>query len=452
MKKIGRYQIRGLLGRGGMSTVYKVSLSVIDKVVALKLLSPHPNLVDLLGAGKVRRRFLAEALTMAHLRHPNLLAIWDFDEADDELFFVMEYYCNNLGLIIGENYRVEAPSRVLQVDKAIHYTRQVLSGLSCLHDAGIVHRDIKPFNILVTDEDTVKIGDFGLSKLRGERISTPANLVVGSPYYAAPEQEEDPERVDARADLYSVGVMLYRMLTGVLPLDGRKNLSAFNPDLDRTWDDFLMKAMARRREERFPSAKDMLSALDDLREAWEEKKEAVCRTPEVVTPQTPRGGAPRHRLRSQCVKVRPREARRLFGVDELWRPVQYITNDLQANKDGTVRDAATGLLWQLGGSDYPITWEQAHGYVQELNQGRFGGYEDWRLPTVDELMSLLTPVARVGDLCIEPVFDEEKRWLWTSDRRSYMAAWYVSVDKGFVSWQDFTCYYYARAVRFLVPS
>jgi serine/threonine protein kinase len=193
MKKIGKYEVCGLLGKGGMGTVYKVRMPVVGKVVALKLFRPHPNLVTLLGEEETRRYFVKEAITMAGLRHPNIVAIWDFHGSKDLTFFVMEYFCNNLGLIIGETYRVEEPSRIVSVDKAIDYTRQILVGLSRLHQAGIIHRDIKPYNILVTDQNTVKITDFGLSKLRGEDFGKPSNLMVGSPYYAAPEQEEDPK-------------------------------------------------------------------------------------------------------------------------------------------------------------------------------------------------------------------------------------------------------------------
>jgi serine/threonine protein kinase len=450
MRRIGRYEVCGFLGKGGTSTVYKVKLPVVGKVVALKLLAPHPNLVDLLGEEEVKRRFVAEALTMAHLRHPNLLAIWDFDESEGRPFLVMEYYCNSLGVMIGEHYEVERPSRVLSVEKALHYVRQVVFGLSCLHEAGIVHRDIKPYNVFITDEDTVKIGDFGLSKLRGERVSGPKNLVVGSPYYAAPEQERAPEAVDGRADLYSVGVMLYRMLAGVLPIDGWTRLSRLNPDLDQAWDAFVEQAVASEREERFSSGRAMLAALDELAAQWEEKKEKACRLPEPPSSEAQTAVETGRPLRAEEVRVRPRDARRIFGLDGLWRPERYLANDLRAGGDrATVTDAATGLMWQQGGSDYPVNWEDAKAYVGRLNLERFSGFDDWRLPTVNELMSLLIPPPRIVDLCIASVFDSGKRWLWSCDRRSATAAWYVSADMGFVYWQDRTCYYYVRAVRSL---
>jgi serine/threonine-protein kinase len=446
VKKIHKYEVCGLLGKGGMGMVYKVRMPVVGKIVALKLLSPHPNLIALLGEEELRRLFVTEAVTMAGLRHPNIVAIWDFHESEDLTFFVMEYFCNNLGVIIGETYHVEEPCRIVRVDKAIHYTRQILEGLSRLHQAGIIHRDIKPYNILVTDQDTIKITDFGLSQLRGETFQGPRNLMVGSPYYAAPEQEEDPNQVDVRADIYPVGIMLYRMLTGALPINSFRRLSECNPDLDADWDGFLLKTIAKDRESRFGSAKEMLKALDELEIAWEEKKEKVCQMPTTGLSKKTDLAVPRRILRSESIKVRPRRARELFGTDARWRPAQYVRNDFQVNEDGTVADKATGLIWQQAGSDHPMTWYEARDYVEQLNQERFAGRADWRLPTISELMSLLTDVPRVGDLCIEPVFDQHERWLWSSDRRSFVAAWYVSVNMGYVSWQDFTCYYYVRAV------
>ena len=152
-------------------------------------------------------------------------------------------------------------------------------------------------------------------------------------------------------------------------------------------------------------------------------------------------------FRGHSLKAGLRKAREVFKIDNRWRPVTYVSNAFQANQDGTVTDAATGLIWQQAGSDYPVTWQEAHDYIETLNQKGFAGHDDWRLPTVDELITLLTDVPQAGDLCIESVFNQNERWLWSCDRRSYVAAWYVSVDVGYVSWQDFSCYYYVRAVR-----
>jgi hypothetical protein len=151
-------------------------------------------------------------------------------------------------------------------------------------------------------------------------------------------------------------------------------------------------------------------------------------------------------LREKPVKAAPGDAAALFGVDELWRPKRFIPNDFTDKGDGTVWDKATGLLWHKVGSTRRMPWTEAQLFVAGLNRHRFAGKARWRLPTVDELMSLLTPVPHQDDYCMEPLFGRDCRWLWSADRRSFAAAWFVSVQMGYVSWQDFTCRYSVRAV------
>ena len=444
MNKIGKYKIRGLLGRGGMSKVYKVELPVIGKIAALKLLDPYPVLLKLLGMEKIHQLFISEAMKLADLRHPNIVEIWNFDDIDGKPFYLMDYYFNNLATMIGETRWTDQPSRIVILDKAIHITCQILSGLACLHHAGIIHRDIKPFNILLSDREAVKICDFGLSKLRGETVTVPSNLNVGSPWYASPEQEDNPENVDHRADLYSTGVTLYRMLTGRLPSENVDPPSAFNQDLDQAWDSFIFQSIASDPRDRFNSARQMLSELEALNTAWQQRKESIC---QIAESNPDAEGKPvKLELRNHRTKIAPREAKRFFAVDDLWRPAEYVRNSFKPNPDDTIGDQATGLVWQQKGSEYPLTWHQAHEYIEKLNQQHFAGRKTWRLATVDELMSLLTETPHGEDFCIEPIFDQRQTALWSCDKRSFTAAWCVSVDMGFVWWQDFSAYYYVRAV------
>ncbi len=451
MKTIGRYIIEGLLGRGGMGRVFKVRLPVIDKIAALKLLDPDPLVTELMGIEKLSNLFTHEAVTMAGLNHPNIVSVYDYDEHGGKPFFVMDYYPNNLGTMMGEFYTVEAPSRPIRVDKALDYTRQILDGLDCLHDAGILHRDIKPFNVLVTARDTLKICDFGLSKIRNEAFAGPSNLNVGSPYYAAPEQATDPDHVDARSDLFSVAVMCYRMLTSRIPYlhdseAGYRPPSRLNPDLDEHWDEFLARALARRPEDRFATAAAMQSALFQLRQHWEQQKEKSCAYPDLRLQPHP---APRRTALSRRhfpVKLRTRLAAGRFELDHLWQPKSYIHNDLIQHSDDIVEDRATGLIWQKTGSAYPRNWQEAHLYVHRLKENAHGGIQNWRIPTIDELVTLLTPIPQGTALCIEPLFGETQRWIWSIDRRSYVSAYYVDMELGFVGWQDFSAPYYVRAV------
>jgi serine/threonine protein kinase len=433
-----------------MSKVYRVSLPVIGNTSALKLLDPHPSLTALLGAEQIRERFSAEARTMASLRHSHIAAIRDFDEVDGKLFYVMEYFSNNLGELIGETYRTEAPTRILSTDKAIHYTRQLLAGVSRLHHDGIIHRDIKPFNLLITEEDSVKICDFGLSTLRGEKTGGPENLKIGSPYYAAPEQERRPDQVGFESDIFSIGVVLYRMVTGQLPYSDTRSLPAppsqLNPDLDSDWDDFVFRAIEKDPRSRSADARKMAADLEKLAAAWTDKKKAICMLAEstvtqTISPPIPEKTPPR----SSGIKVPPRFAGKVFQTDSLWQPLRYSRPLFHELTPLLLTDSDRGLLWQQAGSEYPFSWQEAHAYIDQLNRWRYEGLDSWRLPTVEELMTLLTP-PKHNDICLPPIFDTKQKWLWSSDRSSFTAAWYISLELGFVAKNDFSALYYAKAV------
>ena len=306
MRMIGRYRVCGRLGKGGMGSVYKAKLPGLDRIVALKLLDPAEILVDLLGMEELKRQFRHEAEIMAGLRHPHIAQIWDLDVTAQAMpYFVMEYSCNNLGALMGESYRVEQPTRRLALDKAVHYAVQALEGLARMHHEGVVHRDFKPYNLLLTDEDSIKIIDFGLSKLRGEEeFNAPRGIKVGSPYYAAPEQELDPAGADGRADLYAVGVTLFRMLTGLLPYDeesgeAMRNARAFNAELDEAWDVFFAKALARDPGERHPSAAVMRGELLGLLDQWRKRRDRICNLPDAELDIARRGNE-----RGRCSRPR----------------------------------------------------------------------------------------------------------------------------------------------------
>jgi serine/threonine protein kinase len=456
--KLGRYHVCGLLGRGGMGVVYKVRQPVTGRLAALKILKPTDTLLALVGLERLRRQFESEAVTMASFDHPNIAAVWDYDQAGGVPFFVMEYYCMNVGMLMGESYRVEAPTRRLPLDKAVDYTLQTLDALARMHHAGFVHRDVKPFNLMLTNSGRIKVIDFGLSRLRGESgPASPSGVKVGSPYYAPPEQEADPDSVDGRADCYPVGVMLYRMLTGALPTDEATlqngtflPASRFNPDLDATWDAFFDQALARAAKDRFSGAAAMRQALVSLHQRWCDRVDAVCSGVDKLKTET-RAVDPGH-LRSIPVKVGTRNARATFGLDPLWRPADLNDRDVKIydrRADGTVVDVATGLQWQRVGSEFQVTWLDARAYVADLNMNRFAAESDWRLPTVEELVSLLERPPVMRDFCLPPVFDPSRTILWTCDRKSYVAAWFVSAALAFVGWQDFSCRFYVRAVRTL---
>ncbi|WP_028323103.1 protein kinase domain-containing protein [Desulfatirhabdium butyrativorans] len=447
MKTIGKYRILGLLGKGGTSRVYKVMVPEIGNIVALKWLYPHPFLLDLLGMEKLEELFLSEARIMAKLRHPHLLPVWDYGVALGRPFYTMEYLCDNVGLWIGEGAEVEIPTRQLPVDMALRITRETLSGLARMHAGGWIHRDIKPFNLLLTDQSSVRIADFGLSLTRGEKAAYPKNLKIGSPYYAPPEQEAAPDSVGFSSDLYSVGVTLYRMLTGNLPQFSMASIADLVPELDETWDMFFRSAIAPDPKRRFQTAEDMDAAIQELQQSWERRKSLICQLepePKLIESQI---RDPTNRpIRHLPQKIGFHEARECFHLDLLWRPDHPLAPDFVSVGKNLVADRVNGLIWEQSGSAYPENVRQSLLRIERMNRERFCGIGSWRLPTVEEMLTLIAPPSRFEKICAPSFFDPLQKRLWSIDRKSATACWFASLDVGFVHWLDVTGYAYSRAV------
>lgn len=445
MKKIGKFTICGLLGQGGMGKVYKIAYPITGKIGALKLLSPHPFLENLLGYDAIEAMFTREAVTMARIRHPHIAEIMDFDWFGGRPYYIMDYYCNNLGTMIGESYETEKPSRMIRLDKALEYTGQILSGLSCLHFFSLIHRDIKPYNILVTDQDQVKICDFGLSKLRKESSRHHRGLKVGSPYYAPPEQEKDPDSVDFSSDLYAVGIVLYRMVTGRLPQPPDILPSRYNSDLDSTWDRFILKACDPNPRHRYGDADSMLKDLEEMKDRWMHKQKQICSAPSwLFDDETPSQNP--EKVRHKEAKVGKKEAGDAFNADELMRPAQFTANRFEVVSELVVNDEATGLVWQKGGTRFPLNMDQAKEYIRELNRNAYAGITSWRLPTINELFTLVSPPPKGQDYCLSSVFDVGQKWVWSCDRCTFITAWYVNLELGFAGYNDLTGFYHVKAV------
>lgn len=451
MRTIGKYPLLGILGRGGMGAVFRVRIPVVGRIVALKLLRPNELTLALWGRTRVERAFREEAARLGGLRHPNVVDVFDYGKTDGWPYFVMDYYGESLGSILGETYRVEDASRRLPVPRALGYAAQLLAGLARLHHAGIVHRDIKPFNLLVTDRDVLKITDLGLSKARGERFDGPANLKVGSPYYAAPEQEDDPDAADARADLYAVGVTLFRMLTGRLPEPGQAAVADPAVEAGDVFDEVLAKSLAVAPGDRFGSAGEMAAALAACRQTWLGRMEGVCAGAGAGLAAPRRAETPGglSRPRSAPAMVGRHAARRAFGLDALWRPAAYWPGRLEPAGEAVVCDPDAGLCWARQAAPYAVTWQEAARYVAGLNAARFGGQADWRLPTVPELVTLLRPEPTGEGYCQNPALAQPVRRVWSADRVNFARAYAADVELGYVTEAESCCPVAARAVRTL---
>ncbi len=246
-------EILELLGQGGMGAVYKVRQRKLDRLVALKVLPPETR-----GDPTFARRFLREARAMAVLSHENVVAVHDFGETAGVCWLLMEH-------VDGPNLRQLLERGELTPRDALRLVPPLCDALQHAHDLGIVHRDIKPENVLLARDGTPKIADFGLAKLALEKDSnlTAPEQVMGTPHYMAPEQMRGSRDVDHRADIYSLGVVVYEMLTGALPV-GRFQLPSRKADLDARIDEIVLRALEHEPERRYQHAQDVKSELQGL--------------------------------------------------------------------------------------------------------------------------------------------------------------------------------------------
>jgi len=252
-------EIIELLGQGGMGYVYKARQKGLDRFVALKLL-PQEVSAD----ANFAERFAREARALAKLSHPGIVAVHDSGQAGGLYYFVMEYIDGlNLRELLNRN------EGRLGMDQALKIVGSVCDALDYAHDEGVIHRDIKPENILLDTKGRVKIADFGLAKLLdSDDDGTPSHLtlnspqqLLGTPHYMSPEQTERPLTVDHRADIYSVGVVFYEMLTGELPL-GRFPLPSEIGRGEPAVDDIIARALDKNPDRRFQRASDIRSAIE----------------------------------------------------------------------------------------------------------------------------------------------------------------------------------------------
>jgi serine/threonine protein kinase len=269
--KFPQLEILEFVGQGGMGAVYKARQKQLDRVVALKILPP-----PVASGSGFAERFTREAQALAKLNHPHIVTLYEFGQADGLFYFLMEF-------VDGINLRQLLHSSRLAPQEALAIVPQICEALQYAHERGIVHRDIKPENILLSKEGQVKIADFGVAKIvaqslgnRGDKAPassgelTEAGSVLGTPQYMAPEQIKNSAEVDHRADIYSLGVVFYQMLTGELP-SGKIEPPSKKVQIDVRLDEVVLRAMEKKPELRYQQASVFKTEL-----------EAIAQTPPVI--------------------------------------------------------------------------------------------------------------------------------------------------------------------------
>jgi len=262
---VSDYQILELLGRGGMGRVYRVRNIISQRVEAMKVL-----LDDLAADPDLAERFTSEIRTLARLDHPNIAKLHTAITFDNQLLMLME-------LLEGRTLASRAKQGPIGLGEIVDFTSQTLAALAYAHKAGVIHRDVKPSNVMITPHGIVKLMDFGIAKSESDHNRTRTGMTMGSMLYMSPEQVRG-SNVDARSDIYSVGVMLYELVTGKLPFDADNTHAILdaqlnqapqppievNPALPAALNEIILTAMAKEPMRRFQSADAFRKALDTL--------------------------------------------------------------------------------------------------------------------------------------------------------------------------------------------
>lgn len=263
----GRYEIQEIIGVGGMAVVYKAHDNVENRTVAIKILKE-----EFVSNEEFIRRFKNESKAIAVLSHPNIVKVYDVSFGDLIQYIVMEYID---GITLKEFIERQGS---LRWKDAVYFTIQILRGLQHAHDKGIVHRDVKPQNIMVLSDGTIKVADFGIARFARNEQRTITDKAIGSVHYISPEQARG-EKTDEKADIYSVGVMLYEMLTGQLPFEAESAVSVaimqlqrdpklpteINPSIPIGLEQITMHAMQKTTERRYQSASELLCDLEQFK-------------------------------------------------------------------------------------------------------------------------------------------------------------------------------------------
>lgn len=263
----GRYEITELIGIGGMADVYKATDIIDDKVVAVKILKNEFS-----GNEEFLRRFRNESKAIAVLSHPNIVKIYDVGFSEKIQFIVMEYID---GITLKEFIEQQG---ILKWKDAVHFTIQILRALQHAHDRGIVHRDIKPQNIMLFPDGTIKVMDFGIARFAREEGKTISDKAIGSVHYISPEQARG-DVTDEKSDIYSVGIMMYEMLTGQKPFDGEnpvaiavmhmenevKPLREINSTIPEGLAEIVMRAIQKDASKRYQSASEMIKDIEQFK-------------------------------------------------------------------------------------------------------------------------------------------------------------------------------------------
>jgi serine/threonine protein kinase len=353
-------EILELLGQGGMGAVYKARQRQLNRLVALKILPP-----EVAQDPAFAERFQREAQALAQLSHPQIVSVYDSGKANGLYFFVMEF-------VDGLNLRRMLAEGKLAPGEALAIVPQICEALQYAHDEGVVHRDIKPENILLDKKGRVKIADFGLARLMGasrpDITLTGTQQVMGTPHYMAPEQMERPQTVDHRADIYSLGVVFYEMLTGELPL-GRFQPPSKKVEVDVRLDEVVLRSLEKEPERRYQQVSSVKSDVEMItRTGLSPARSSLPSATESTAPAT-QAGAPTWQTwwfeQTPSTRMMLKAGIGIFAVLSL---IWFISFEFHGSKDSSSFEMGVGDSWLVYRTGEPIrfdplNWSFMSGFV-----------------------------------------------------------------------------------------
>jgi len=494
--EIPGYRFVKELGRGGMADVYLAVQENLNRMVAVKILIP-----SVFRDSLFQKRFRREAQTLSKLVHPNIITIYDVGRKGDTYYIVMEYLQESL------KERIKTLKR-RSPDESLLIIRQVAGALFYAHREGFIHRDIKPDNIMFRKDGTPVLLDFGIARpIKAATKLTKTGMSVGTPNYISPEQAKG-ETIDGRSDFYSLGVVLFEMLTGRVPYDAENTLGVVLKHIDapvprlpsalRAYQHLIDRLMAKEARRRLRSEEELNRLIGDLlvgksvppapRSKAKPKKNSAgpAKTKEMSGPGAagvakPKPSAPPKRRRSRATRgflaavvivaavilffrygpgtggpealdsedVKAMIQRNDF-FDSIWNRYgkhrgRYTPRSIGGER--VVLDTGAGLMWHPGGSTHKMRFGAAEQWLVNLNRRRYAGYSDWRLPTLKEAATLLRSPGRPGNLCIDALFSQDQPYIWTSDRYGANGAWVIRFDDGYMLGCPRDLEHYVRPVR-----
>lgn len=478
-----KYKVEKEHDKGGMAKIYKVFDRLAKEYRAIKTV---PNVLSY--DNEALERLRNEINNAQKISHPNVIKVYDLFEDRGRYLLVMEY-------IDGKNlYQLLKDSRDkrLKEYEVIKYMIQVSKGLKEIHRRGIVHLDLKPKNLMLAKEGEIKILDFSISKMRDQLLKARFHAFAeGTLPYMAPEQLSDNYGTkNEQTDIWSLGATMYFLLSGKYPF-GNDTDKIKNPvekpsernlfHVSLMTKDFVMKCLQKERTKRFKNMKQVLKELDSIKKYLEEheRETETSTTGDIIeTTGTEPAVAPvleKEKSSSAAVKeiskiefpvmLRYVPNERLSKGEVIKMIKEKCFFDSNWNKDGefgnqfqlksfsggqVVIDAVVGLMWHPGGTPGFMSLERAGKWLEELNNSRYAGFSDWRLPTLEEAASLLQKRKDKSSFYTDAYFSEEQKCIYTGDRIDENRVWLVDFKEGNV-FPDFPNYGYIRPVRSIRP-